>query len=201
MAAARGPIPNRPERGVPLPVSGRTAGTIALALALALVAALVGWLAHSPGTKTVSHTIEQPPATIYQHTPAGAVAAAEASLVHAETSCLQGFERCQSPAAYSLGPDGGGLWSLAYRIKAYTPTAAVIEAWQLQIRAARMGPSTLAWELADVPVTWTGTQWRQQGQVSQAASGPTPPPDQTSGAGAEAFVSDIASFWRFAGAP
>ncbi len=197
MATARGPIPNRPERGVALLVSGRTAGTIALVV----LAALVGWLAHTPATKTVTHTIEQPPATIYQHTQAGAVAAAQTNLVQAETSCLQGYERCQSPAAYSLGPDGGGLWSLAYRIKAYTPTAAVIEAWQLQIRAARMGPSTLAWELADVPVAWTGTKWRQQGQVSQASSGPTPPPDQTSGAGAEAFVGDIASFWRFAGAP
>ena len=122
MAAARGPIPNRPERGIALPVSGRTVGTIALAL----VSALIGWLAHSPGTKTVTQTTEQPPATIYQHTQAGAVAAAEANLVHAETSCLQGFERCQSPAAYSLGPDGGGLWSLAYRIKAYTPATAVV---------------------------------------------------------------------------
>jgi hypothetical protein len=195
MATARGPIPNRPERRITPPVSGRTAGTIALVV----LAALIGWLAHSPATKTV--TREQPPATIYQHTQAGAVAAAQANLVQAETSCLQGYERCQSPAAYSLGPDGGGLWSLAYRIKAYTPTAAVIEAWQLQIRAARTGPSTLAWELADVPVMWTGTQWRQQGQVSQAASGPTPPPDQTSGARAETFVGEIASFWRFAGAP
>ena len=161
---------------------------------------LIGWLAHKAGTKTVTHTVQQPPATIYQHTQAGAVAAAQANLVQAETSCLQGYERCQSPAAYSLGPDGGGLWSLAYRIKAYTPTGAVVEAWQLQIRAARMGPLTLTWELADVPVTWTGTQWRQEGQVSQAASGPTPPPDQTSGARAAAFVGEIASFWRFPGA-
>jgi hypothetical protein len=197
MVTARGPIPNRHERRLALPAGGRRAGMVALAL----IAALIGWLAHSPGTKTVTHTIEQPPATIYQHTQAGAVAAAEANLVHAETSCLQGFERCQSPSAYSLGPDGGGLWSLAYRIKAYTPTAAVIEAWQLQIRAARIGASTLAWELADVPVTWTGTQWRHQGQVSQAASGPTPPPDQTREARAEAFVANITSFWRFPGAP
>lgn len=195
MATARGPIPNRPERRITPPVSGRTAGTIALVV----LAALIGWLAHTPATKTV--TREQPPATIYQHTKAGALVAAQANLVQAETSCLRGYERCQSPAAYSLGPDGGGLWSLAYRIKRYTPTRAVVEAWQLQIRAARMGPSTLTWELADVPVTWTGGQWRQEGQVSQAASGPTPPPDQTSGARAAAFVGEIASFWRFPGAP
>ena len=131
-----------------------------------VLAALIGWLAHSAGTKTVTHTIEQPPATIYQHTQAGAVAAAEANLVQAETSCLQGYERCQSPAAYSLGPDGGGLWSLAYRIKSYTPTAAVIEAWQVGVAAGGKGLSQLAWQLADVPVTWTGTKWRERGQVS-----------------------------------
>jgi hypothetical protein len=197
MATARGPVPNRPERRLALPAGGRRAGMVALVL----IATVIGWLAHSAGTRTVTRTVERPPATIYQHTQAGAVAAAQANLVQAETSCLRGYERCQSPAAYSLGPDGGGLWSLAYRIKRYTPTRAVVEAWQLQIRAARMGPSTLTWELADVPVTWTGTQWRQEGQVSQVASGPTPPPDQTSGARAEAFMGDIASFWRFAGAP
>ena len=79
MATARGPIPNHPERRITPPISGRTAGTIALAL----VAALIGWLAHRPGTKTVTRTIEAPPATIYQHTQAGAVAAAQAlSLIH-----------------------------------------------------------------------------------------------------------------------
>ena len=197
MATARGPIPNRPPRRIALP----TAGRIARAAALALVAALIGWLAHSPATRTVTRTTVQPPTTIYEHTPAGAVAAAEANLVHAETSCLRGFERCQSPAAYSLGPDGGGLWSLAYRIKSFTPTVAVIEAWQLQIRAAPLGPSTLAWGVADVPVTWTGTRWRQQGQVSQGASGPTPPADETSGSEATAFAGEIAGFRRFAGAP
>jgi len=197
MATARGPVPNRPERRITLPLRGRTASTIVLVT----LAALIGWLLHNPGTKTVTRRIEQPPATVYQHTQAGAVAAAQANLVEAETSCLQGYERCQSPAAYSLAPDGGGLWSLAYRIKSYSPAAAVVEAWQLQIRAARRGSSTLTWELADVPVTWTGMQWRQEGQVSQAASGPSPPPDQTSGARAAAFVGEIASFWRFPGAP
>ena len=197
MAAVRGPIPNRPQRGIALPVRGRTVGTIALAL----VSALIGWLAHSPGTKTVTHTIEQPPATIYQHTQAGAVAAAEANLVHAETSCLQGFERCQSPAAYSLGPDGGGLWSLAYRIKAYTPATAVVEAWQVGVAAGGKGPSQLSWQLADVPLTWTGAKWREEGQVSTDPSGPTPPPNQTSGPASDAFARAIASFWRFPGAP
>jgi hypothetical protein len=197
MATARGPIPNRPERRITLPVGGRTAGTIALVV----LAALIGWFAHSAGTKTVTHTIEQPPATIYQHTQAGAVAAAQANLMQAETSCLQGYERCQSPAAYSLGPDGGGLWSLAYRIKSYTPTAAVIEAWQVGVAAGGKGVSQLAWQLADVPVTWTGTKWRERGQVSTNPSGPIPTPNGTSGSASETFAREIANFRRFAGAP
>jgi hypothetical protein len=198
MATGRGPIPNRPPRRIVLPRAGR----IARVAVLAVVAALIGWLAHSAGTKTVTRTVVQPPAAVYQHTRAGAVAAAEASLVQAETICLRGLERCQSPAAYSLGPDGGGLWSLAYRVKSYTSTAAVIEAWQLGIDAGGgLAPSRLAWGLAYVPVTWTGAWWRQQGQVSQAASGPTPPPDQTSGPEAKAFAGQIARYWRFPGAP
>jgi hypothetical protein len=197
MATARGPIPNRPERRITLPVSGRTAGTIALVL----LAGLIGWLLHNPGTKTVARTVEQPPATIYQHTQAGAVAAAQANLVQAETSCLPGYERCQSPAAYSLGPDGGGLWSLAYRIKSYTPATAVVEAWQVGMAAGGKGPSQLSWQLADVPVTWTGAKWREEGQVSTDPSGPTPSPNQTSGPASDAFARAIASFWRFPGAP
>jgi hypothetical protein len=197
VATARGPIPNRPPRRIALP----TAGRIARAAALGLVVALIGWLAHSPGTKTVTRTVVQPPATIDQHTPAGAVAAAEASLVQAETSCLRGYERCQSPASYSLGPDGGGLWSLAYRVKSYAPSAAIIEAWQVGVAAGGKGRSQLAWQLADVPVRWTGTEWREDGQVSTNPTGPMPPPNGTSGPAAETFAREIASFRRFAGAP
>ena len=141
-----------------------------------------------------------PPSSVSEHTPAGAVAAAEANLVQAETSCV-GSGPCQSPAAYSLGPDGGGLWSLAYRIKSYSPQHAVVEAWQLQVAAGGSAPSTLAWELADVPVAWTGSRWTQTGQVSQVASGPTPPPDQTAGAASRSFARMIAPFRRFPGAP
>lgn len=197
MATARGPIPNRPPRRIALPSAGRIAGVAVLAL----VAALIGWLAHSPATKTVTRTTVQPPATIYEHTPAGAVAAAEASLVQAETSCLEGLERCQSPAAYSLGPDRGGLWSLAYRVKSFTPTVAMIEAWQVGVAAGGNGRSQLAWQLADVPVRWTGTEWREDGQVSTNPSGPMPPANGTSGPASETFARQIAGFRRFAGAP
>ena len=122
--------------------------------------------------------------------------------MQAETSCLQGYERCQSPAAYSLGPDGGGLWSLAYRIKSYTPTAAVIEAWQVGVAAGGKGLSQLAWQLADVPVTWTGTKWRERGQVSTNPSAANPPAEwNVRVAQSETFAREIANFRRFAGAP
>jgi hypothetical protein len=171
------------------------------ALTALLVAGLIGWTIGNAGgsgatTRTVTRTVTtaMTPPNVYQDTQAGAVAAAEANLVQAETSCVGGG-RCQSPAAYSLGPDGGGLWSLAYRIKSYSPQHAVVEAWQLQVSAGGSAPSTLAWELADVPVSWTGSKWSQIGQVSQVATGPTPPADQT------AFARAIAAFWRFPGAP
>ena len=132
------------------------------ALTALLVAGLIGWAIGNAGgsgttTRTVTHTVTtaMAPSSVYEHTRAGAGATAEANLVQAETSCMGGGP-CQSPAAYSLGPDGGGLWSLAYRIKSYTVDHAVVEAWQLGIAAGGTGPSELAWQLADVPVTWTG---------------------------------------------
>lgn len=148
--------------------------------------------------RTVTTAITPP--NVYQDTQAGAVAAAEANLVQAETSCVGGGP-CQSPAAYSLGPDGGGLWSLAYRIKSYSTSRAVVEAWQLGIAAGGSGPSQLVWQLADVPVTWTGSRWRQFGQVSTNPSGPAPPPNGSAAASSESFTRAIAAFWRFPGAP
>jgi hypothetical protein len=112
-----------------------------------------------------------------------------------------GGGRCQSPAAYSLGPDGGGLWSLAYRIKSYSSSAAVVEAWQLGIAAGGSGPSELAWQLADVPVAWTGGRWTQAGQVSTNPSGPAPPPNQSTGVSLQSFARGISTFRRFPGAP
>lgn len=186
----------------------RRSSTVPLAALVALLSAgAIGWAIGRGGgagttTRTVTHsvtTLATPP-SVQQHTPHGAVAAAEANLVQAETSCVGGG-RCQSPAAYSLGPDGGGLWSLAYRIKSYSPLHAVVEAWQLQISAGGSAPSTLAWELALVTVSWTGSRWTQIGQVSQVAVGPTPPPDETAGAASRWFARTIATFARFPGAP
>jgi len=177
------------------------------ALTALLAAGLIGWAiggASGSGTttRTVTHTVTTvaAPSSVYEHTRAGAVAATEANLVQAETSCVGGGP-CQSPAAYSLGPDGGGLWSLAYRIKSYSASGAVVEAWQLGIAAGGPGPSELAWQLADVPETWTGSGWKQVGQVSTNPSGPSPPPNQSTGADSQSFAHVIALFWRFPGAP
>ena len=193
-----GPYDHERRRGWPATVG---------ALIALLVAGLIGWAIGNAGgsrttTRTVTRTVTTAtaPASVYEHTRAGALAAAEANLVQAETSCVGGG-RCQSPAAYSLRPDGGGLWSLAYRIKSYTVDHAVVEAWQLGIAAGGTGPSELAWQLADVPVTWTGNRWRQVGQVSTNPSGPAPPPNQSTDADSQSFARVIASFWRFPGAP
>ena len=193
-----GPYDHERRRGWPAAISALTA---------LLVAGLIGWAIGNAGesgarTRTVTHTVTTAmvPSSVYEHTRAGAVAAAEANLVQAETSCVGGGP-CQAPAAYSLGPDGGGLWSLAYRIKSYSTSGAVVETWQLGIAAGESGPSQLAWQLADVPVTWTGSRWRQSGQVSTNPSGPAPPPNGSTAASSEAFARTIAAFWRFPGAP
>lgn len=193
-----GPYDHEPRRTWPLAAGGLTA---------LLLAGLIGWALGNAGgsdttTRTVTRTVSSVavPPTVHEHTPSGAVAAGEASLAAAERSCLPG-ERCQSPAAYSLGPDGGGLWSLAYRVKSYSPTYAVIEAWQLGIAAGGPSPSRLSWGLADIPLGWSGDGWRPAGQVSQLAVGPTPPADGTSGPAGQSFVREISSFWRFPGAP
>jgi len=172
-----GPYDHERRRGWPAVLGGLTE---------LLVAGLIGWAIGGAGgsgttTRTVTHTVTTvtAPPSVYEHTRAGAVAAAEANLVQAERSCLPG-ERCQYPAAYSLGPDGGGLWPLAYRIKSYSPTYAVVEAWQLWIAAGGPSPLRLSWGLADIPLGWNGTDWRPAAQVSQLAVGPTPPPDGTS---------------------
>jgi hypothetical protein len=201
------PLLRRPNTG-PYDHERRRGWPAALGALTALLAAgLIGWAIGNAGgsgstTRTVTRTVSAVavPATVQVHTPAGAVAAAQANLAAAERSCLPG-ERCQSPAAYSLGPDGGGLWSLAYRIKGYSSTYAVVEAWQLGIAAGGPSPSRLSWGLADIPLGWNGSEWRPVGQVSQLAVGPTPPPDGTSGPAAQSFARGISTFWRFPGAP
>ena len=201
------PLLRRPYTG-PYDHERRRAWPAALgALTALLVAGLIGWAIGNAGgsgttTRTVTHTVTtaMAPSSVYEHTRAGAVAAAEANLVQAETSCVGGGP-CQSPAAYSLGPDGGGLWSLAYRIKSYTPTTPSSRRGSLGSR--RVGPDRreLAWQLADVPVTWTGTAGRRSVRCPRTRADPHRPRTNQQAANSQSFARVIASFWRFPGAP
>lgn len=200
MGAARGPIPNRRERRVALPVSGRVAVTIALALG----AALIGWLAHSPGTDTVTHTIEQPPATIHQDTPAGAVAAVQTFF--AQTARQQAPPPAPRNGLGKLTEN----WQLGWRMDSYTPSKAMVETWGVVFEGG-FGDSGQSWLFNDVPVTWHGHRWVAGGPptswsggrrlVTVASAGATPPADSTRGQADAAFGRLLWSLRRFPGAP
>jgi hypothetical protein len=200
MATARGPIPNRPSRRIALWVGGRRAG----AIAMALIAALIGWLAHTPATKTVTRTVEQQPATIYQDTPAGAVAAVQ-------TFFAQTAQQQAPPPAPRNGP--GELtenWQLGWRMKSYTPSKAMVETWGVVFEGG-FGTSGQSWLFNDVPVTWQGGRWVAGGPptswssgrrlVTVSSAGATPPADSTQGQEDAAFGRLLWSLRRFPGAP
>lgn len=191
MSAARGPIPNRPTRAIPVRPGGRAAAT----LILLVLAALIGWLVHSPGTKTVARTIALSPATIYQHTPAGAVAAAQ--------SYLAALAAAPTPAGSPFPPNGPGRtagdWSLGWRMKAYSSAAATVETWGVEFQAG-FGTTGVTWALRDVEVRWSGREWQQTGNVLIAPCC-SPPPDGAAGAPDRTFGELLSSLRRFPGAP
>lgn len=191
MSATRGPIPNRPARAAASWARGRTAAT----LILLVTAASIGWLAHSPGTKTVTRTIAPPLPTIYEHSPAGAVAVA------------QGYFAAQAaaptPARSPFPADGPGRtagdWSLGWRMKAYSPAAATVETWGVEFQAG-FGTTGVTWALRDVDVHWSGREWQQTGNVLITPCC-SPPPDGAAGARDRIFGQLLSSLRRFPGAP
>jgi hypothetical protein len=197
---ARGPIPNRPERRIALPVSGRTAGTIALVL----LAGLIGWLLHNPGTKTVTRMVERPPATVDQDTLAGAVAAVQAFFAQTER------EQSPPPAPVNRPGRTGGEWQLGWRMKSYTPSKAIVETWGVAFQGG-FGTSGQTWLWNDVPVTWQRGQWvagaaptswsHGRRLVTVFSTGATPPADNTHGWQDAAFGRMLWSLRRFPGAP
>jgi hypothetical protein len=200
MATARGPIPNRPNRRTALSPGGRRAG----AIVMALIAALIGWLAHSPGTKTVTRTVEQPPATIYEDTPAGAVAAVQ--VFYAQTAQQQ-----SPPPAPVNGP--GKLtegWQLGWRMNSYTAAKAMVETWGVVLEGG-FGTSGQTWVFNDVPVTWQGGRWlagapptswsHGRRLVTGFSTGATPPADNTHGYRDVTFGRLLWSLRRFPDAP
>lgn len=184
--AARGPVPNRPTRSVASRRGGQAVGV----LVIALLAALAGWLAHSPSTRTVTRTVVQPPATVHQHTPAGAVAAAAVALNQAAS-----------------GPPHNGhgelnySGDLLYRVKAYSPDSAVIETWHFAIAAGNPLGVITNWSLTDVRAAWDRTEWRADGRTQTDVADATPPANGTTGAASRAFGALLSDFRRFPGAP
>lgn len=183
---ARGPIPNRPARSVASRSGARAVGV----LLIAVLAALIGWLVHTPGTRTVTRTVKQQPATVHQDTPAGALAAVAAALNGAAS-----------------GPPHSGhgelnySGDLLYRIKQYSPSSAVIETWHFAIAAGNPLGVISDWSLTDVRARWDGTQWRANGRLQTVVADATPPANGTTGQASRSFGALLSDFRRFPGAP
>lgn len=191
MSTARGPIPKRPARAITSWPLGRVATT----LILVAVAGLIGWLVHSPGTKTVTRAIPLPPATIRERTPAGAVAAAQ--------SYLASLAAAPTPAGSPFPANGPGRtagdWSLGWRMKTYSPAAATVETWGVEFQAG-FGTAGVTWALRDVEVHWSGSAWQQTGNVLITPCC-SPPPDGSVGPADRTFGQLLSSLRRFPGAP
>jgi hypothetical protein len=200
MATAGGPIPNRPERRIAVPTGGRAARTVALAL----IAALIGWLVHTNGTETVTRTVQKPPATIYQDTRAGAIAAVQTYFSQAER------QQPAPPAPRNRPGETGGEWQLGWRMQSYTSSEATVQTWGVAFEGG-YGTSGQTWAFNDVPVTWQGGRWVagepptswSDGRrlVTIDPHGAMPPTDNTQGAEDAAFGRLLWSLRRFPGAP
>jgi hypothetical protein len=183
---ARGPIPNRPTRSVASRRGGQAVGV----LVIAVLAALIGWLAHTPGTRTVTRTVEQPPATIHQDTSTGALAAVAVALNEAAS-----------------GPPHSGRGELnysgdlLYRIKQYSSSSALIETWHFAIAAGNPLGVISDWSLTDVRAEWDGAEWRANGRMQTAVADATPPANGTTGQASRSFGALLSDFRRFPGAP
>lgn len=186
--SGRGPIPNRPAHsGV-----SRRGGLAAGALVIAVVAGLIGWLAHThtPGTRTVTRTVQQSPASIHQDTRAGALAAV--------ASALNG---AASGPPHSGHGELNYSGDLLYRIKQYSSNAALIETWHFAIAAGNRLGVISDWSLTDVRAKWDGTEWRANGRMQTAVADATPPANGTTGQASRSFGALLSDFRRFPGAP
>jgi hypothetical protein len=200
MATARGPIPNHPERRIAVPAGSRAAGTIALAL----IAALIGWLVHTPGTETVTRTVPNLPATIYQDTPAGAIAAVQTYFSQTEQ------QQPLPPAPPNRPGKMGEEWQLRWRMQSYTPSKALVQTWGVAFEGG-FGSSGQTWAFNDVPVSWQGGRWFAGEPPTSWSNGrrlvtidphsATPPADNTQGAEDAAFGRLLWTLRRFPSAP
>lgn len=187
------PVPNR-RPGLAVPRPPRRLGWI-LALLAVLAAGVLGWVLHGSRTVTRTRLIPQPPASVYQHTPAGAVAAVQAVLAQ-----IGGRPPVRPARGTTPGPGQVNTnWNLLYRVKRYTPAQAVIQTWAFSL-AVGYGYTLQDWSFTDTSVKWRGGRWILDGQPTIVAEG-APPPMNTTGARDQLFGALLSRFRRFPGAP
>ena len=178
-----------------------------MALIALLAAGVIGWSIGQSGRSsrkvTSTVTVAQPPPTIYQHTPQGAVAAAQVYLSNAALLMCPGCK----PAEWSPSGVVSQVWQLAYRVESYTSGDAIVRTWGLTLDEGGTtvgSPPTPAveWNFADTSVRWTGSQWQGTGQTVGVNSAQAVPPVGGGGSAAgRAFAGSLSGFARFPGAP
>jgi len=172
-----------------------------LAVIALVAAAAIGWTlrgsSHS-ATRTVTRTITTAAVspTVFQHTPRGAVAAAQAFFYERAITPQRGPLAVTNPHVGQVSGD----WQLLYEVKSYTTDSATIEAWGLEL-AYGYGNTGLDWTFTDVDVRWNGRRWVQAGDLTIAPQAATPPPNGTTGHADRAFGRLLYPYRRFPGEP
>jgi hypothetical protein len=187
------PVPNRPP-GLAVPRPPRRLGWL-LALLAVLAAGVLGWVLHGSRTVTRTRLVAQPPATIYQHTPAGAVAAVQGALAQIGSRPPIRPARGTTPGPGQVN----STWHLLYRVISYSPAQAVIQTWSFSL-AAGYGYTAQDWSLNDTGVTWRDGRWVSDRQPTTVADA-TPPAMNTTGTRDQSFGALLSRFRRFPGAP
>jgi hypothetical protein len=198
------PLLRRPYPG-PYDHERRRAWPAALgALTALLVAGLIGWAIGSgsgteSATRTVTHalTAVTAPTSVYEHTSAGAVAAAQAFLYERAITPETGPLAVTNPRAGQVS----GVWHLLYRVKSYSPQTATIRTYGLDLSYG-YGSASLTWGFTDVDVQWSDARWAVMSDpLTIVPEGATPPTNGTTGPADLAFGELLYAFRRFPGAP
>ena len=137
-----------------------------------------------------------PPGSVYQHTPQGAVAAAQAFFYQRAVTPQTGPLAVTNPRFGQVHGD----WALLYTITSYTPHLAEIRTWGPELSYG-YGTTGLDWSFTDVDVAWNGGRWMQTGDLTIVPEGATPPPNGTTGGADRAFGALLYPYRRFPDAP
>jgi hypothetical protein len=204
------PLLRRPYAG-PYDHERRRAWPAALGALTALLAAgLIGWALGNAGgsratTRTVTRTVTtvMAPSSIHEHTQAGAVAGAEAYLANAALVMCPGC----GPAEWSHPGSVFQVWQLAYQIRSYSASDAVVRTWGVTVDETRGSGGALAtpavsWSFTDTAVHWSADRWQGTGQTLNVNAGSASPPGGNAGSPTGlAFAQSLDGFSRFPGAP